>query len=221
MKRKVLTLGFGVLFMLFSLGHLFGDLIQTEKEKWKIFYTDLAPVAPVKQWKVPFKTKNRTDIKTIRVISTFGAPRLSYVKGHFHTGIDMIPDQRGNGLIYVFPMESGVVCSVHLGDPHRTVVVKHRLAGGETIYTSYKHLQEIYVVNGQQVTQETRLGRLYTRSEADAQGGRYDHLHLEIRKKFDDYGVASWATMTKADLDLRFLDPLKFVKEKVKLVPIN
>ena len=113
-------------------------------------------------------------------------------------------------------MAEGAVCSIHLGDPHRTVVVKHKLSNGETLYTSYKHLQEIYVVNGQQVTPDTRVGRLYTATEASALGGNYHHLHLEIRKKFDDYGVASWATLTREDLDKRFHAPRQFMKENIK-----
>jgi murein DD-endopeptidase MepM/ murein hydrolase activator NlpD len=192
------------------------DHIREERERWKIYHRDVEPTQAVTRWNVPFKTVNRGDLETVSVISTFGAPRLSYVRGHFHTGVDMIPKHSGGRKIYVYPMAAGVVCSIHLGDPHRTVVVKHRLANEEILYTSYKHLQEVYVSNGQAVTPETSLARLYTREEARALGGRYDHLHLEVRKKFDDYGVASWATMNKTDLDLRFLDPWKFMKEKIK-----
>ena len=112
-------------------------------------------------------------------------------------------------------MAAGVVCSIHLGDPHKTVVVKHQLTNGEILYTSYKHFQKVYVTNGQQVTDETPLARLYTRGEAKVLGGNYDHLHLEIRKKFDDFGVASWATMTKTDLELRFHDPWNFMNKLI------
>lgn len=219
MKKQVLV--FAVLFLFTGpfLNQLFADHIQQDKERWKIFYKDVTPRQTVTQWRVPFKTKNRSDPGTISVISTFAAPRLSYVRGHFHTGVDMIPKNARGQQIYVYPMAAGVVCSIHLGDPHRTVVIKHRLANGEMLYTSYKHFQEIYVTNGQEVTPETPLARLYTRDEARALGGRYDHLHLEVRKKFDDYGVASWATMKKTDLDLRYLDPWKFMKEKIKPIP--
>jgi murein DD-endopeptidase MepM/ murein hydrolase activator NlpD len=218
MKKQVIFLSVLIVFVGFSLKPCFADHIEKNKKRWKIFYKNITPNQTVKQWKVPFKTKNRTDLSTISIISTFGAPRLSYVRGHFHTGVDMIPKKNNGQHIYVYPMAAGVVCSIHLGDPHRTVVVKHQLANGETLYTSYKHFQEVYVTNGQQVTHETPLARLYTRSEARAQGGRYDHLHLETRKKFDDYGVASWATMTKADLNLRFSDPWKFMKDNIKLI---
>jgi murein DD-endopeptidase MepM/ murein hydrolase activator NlpD len=194
----------------------FADYIQENKEIWKPFYLDVTPSQTVKQWKVPFKTQDRSRLNTVRVISTFGAKRLSYVRGHFHTGIDLIPANSQERFIYVYPMAEGVVCSIHLGHPHKTVVIKHKLSGGKVIYTSYKHLQKILVTNGQQVTTDTRLGRLYTADEARELGGNYNHLHLETRKKFDDYGVASWATLTRADLDLRFYDPWKFLKENIK-----
>jgi murein DD-endopeptidase MepM/ murein hydrolase activator NlpD len=108
-----------------------------------------------------------------------------------------------------------VVCSVHLGAPHTTVVVRHKLKDGSTLFTSYKHLAEVYVDNGEGVDTNAILGRLFSRAEAKKLGGNYDHLHFEVRKKFDDYGVASWATMTKAELKERFYAPLKFLKKKL------
>lgn len=189
--------------------------IDNDKDRWKIFFRQVSPIQNVTSWKLPFQTTNRHDIKTISVVSTFGSPRQSYVKGHFHTGLDIIPRKHNLPFIDVYAMAPGIVCSIHLGDPHRTVVIKHLLSSGHTIYTSYKHLQEIIVKNGQTVTDQTKLGRLYTRQEALAQGGNYDHLHLEIRKKFDDYGTASWATLTREELNLRFEDPLKFLKQQL------
>jgi murein DD-endopeptidase MepM/ murein hydrolase activator NlpD len=192
------------------------DYIQADKERWKPYYMEVSPRQAVDKWEVPFKTKNRSSFLTIKVISTFGAPRMSYVRGHYHTGIDLIPQKRSGNYTYVFPMAAGVVCSIHLSDPHRTVVIKHKLSNGAILYTSYKHFKEIYVQTGEQVTSGTVLGRLYTRREALALGGNYDHLHIEVRKKFDDYGVASWATLTKPELEQRFDDPLKFMKKNVK-----
>lgn len=193
------------------------DVIQEDKDRWKEFYITTPPAAAVQTWYVPFKTSNRADLKTIRMISTFGAKRLSYVRGHFHAGVDLVPRRRSGGNINVYPLAPGVVCSIHLGDPHRTVVIKHKLADGSFIYSSYKHLHAILVENGQQVTHETHLGRLYTSGEAKKLGGNYDHLHLEVRKRFDDYGVASWATMTKSDLVKRFYDPWLFMKQRIGL----
>ncbi|MBU1076626.1 MAG: peptidoglycan DD-metalloendopeptidase family protein [Spirochaetes bacterium] len=218
--KKYLYLPATILFILFTTVLFSANYIEREKESWKVFYHDVTPDNPVKSWFVPFNTSNRTDIKTIRVISTFGAHRYSYIKGHMHTGLDNIPKKKGDlKYIFIYPMAHGVVCSIHLGHPHKTIVIKHELEDGSVIFTSYKHLQEIYVKPKQQVTPQTKLARLYTQKEAKLQDGSYDHLHLEIRKKFDDYGTASWATMTKEQLNKRFYDPLKFMKDNIKYSP--
>lgn len=117
-------------------------------------------------------------------------------------------------------MGPGVVCSVHLGVPHTTVVVRHLLPDGSTLFTAYKHLAETFVDLGQAVDENTKLGRLFTASEAKRLGGNYDHLHLEIRTSFDDRGTASWLTMDRAELEKRFLDPLDFIKKRL-LVPAS
>lgn len=218
-KRLTIIFGFFLLAAFVSPYFCYGELshIDQDKDRWKPYYRDVSPKDTVTRWLVPFNTKNRNDLKTVAVISTFGAHRNSYVRGHIHAGIDLVPRKRGKPYTYVLAMAPGVVCSIHLGDPHQTVVVKHKLESGETIFSSYKHMQEIYVETGQEVTHQTKIGRLYTRKEALKLGGNYDHLHLEIRKKFDDFGVASWATLTKKDLNLRFTDPWKFMKKHIKL----
>ncbi len=207
------------LLLIFPGKTILADYIAENKNSWKPYYTDEKPDKIADKWFVPFKTKDRQDPDTIKIISVFGAHRNSYVKGHIHTGIDIIPEnKRDYTYIDVYATANGIVCSIHLGHPHKTVIVKHKMPDDTIIFSSYKHLQEIYVENNQQVTLETKLARLYTRKEALAQGGRYDHLHLEIRKKFDDYGVASWGTITKEALNLRFYEPWKFIKKHVKKV---
>lgn len=216
---KKLTVSFIVIGLLLTAGvnYGFANHILKDKARWKIYYREVSPSQVVNKWALPFETVNRSDIKTISVVSVFGDKRLSYVRGHFHTGMDLVPRKKNGEYTYVYGMAPGTVCSIHLSDPHQTVVVKHKLSSGEILFTSYKHLQDIYVQNGQQITPETKIGRLYTRKEALEQGGNYDHLHLEIRKKFDDYGVASWATLSEDDLKLRFEDPLKFMKRNIVL----
>lgn len=113
-------------------------------------------------------------------------------------------------------MASGVICSVHLGENQKTVVVRHTLQGGKTMFTSYKHLKEVYVSNGQQVNENTKLARLFTKEESRKYGGDYHHLHLEIRKKFDDYGCASWLTFNNNQLNERFYNPQTFLKQNIK-----
>lgn len=189
--------------------------IDSDKMRWKQFYLEEAPADTTRAWLVPFKTSNRSKLNTLKVVSTFGSHRNSYIKGHKHTGLDCVPKAKRD-TVDVYPMAPGIVCSIHLGAPHQTIVIRHITSVGKTIYTSYKHLGAVYVKTGDQVTVDTKLARLYTRAEARALGGAYDHLHLEIRKKFDDYGCASWCTMTKAELRLRFYDPLAFMREHLK-----
>lgn len=185
---------------------------------YKEAYVDTKPAKVVSAWMVPFDTPNRYDIRSIRVVSVFGDHRESYLKGHIHTATDLIPATR-SALSYIYPMAEGVVCSIHLGHPHKTIVIRHQLANGKTIYTSYKHLEEIYVSTGTQVNQQTKIARLYTREETKKYKGNYDHLHLEIRKSFYDYGCASWLTMNKTDLNELFYDPMVFMKSNLGEVP--
>ncbi|MBX3045341.1 MAG: M23 family metallopeptidase [Candidatus Kapabacteria bacterium] len=190
------------------------DYIFVDKERWKTFHHDFTITEKVSAWYLPFKTADRKDLKSISVISTFGSARNSFRKGHYHTGLDLMPKKHKEP-VDVYAMAEGVVVSVHLGDPHQTVVVKHKTKDGETIYSVYKHITDVKVRNGDKVSHETKIARVLTKAEGKKHGGNYDHLHLEIRKKFDDYGCASWLTMTKEDLSLRFYDPHKFMKENV------
>lgn len=202
-------------------------LIEADRLRWQSAYQEGEPEGPANQWFLPFNVPNRGDLQALTLVSVFGDHRDSFFPGHIHTAIDIAPKPRPEpGHIEVYPLATGVVCSIHLDHPHRTIVIKHRLPDGTVVFTSYKHLQTISVANGSQVTWKTPLGRLYTRREALAQGGDYDHLHLEIRKQFDDYGVASWATMDPAALEQRFYDPWAFLKTHVtkplpRIVVIN
>ncbi|TDQ09231.1 M23 family metallopeptidase [Pedobacter metabolipauper] len=190
--------------------------IESDKARWKPYYTAIDPAAVVDGWSLPFDVANRKDIKQIRVVSIFGDHRDSYYKGHIHTAIDINPSKPKTKLVSVYAMAKGVVCSIHLGENQKTVVVKHKQSNGTMLFSSYKHLKEVYVVNGQQVNASTKLARLFTPEESKKYGGDYHHLHLEIRKSFDDYGCASWLTMNKQQLDLRFYDPLAFLKSNLK-----
>jgi murein DD-endopeptidase MepM/ murein hydrolase activator NlpD len=210
MNRKWTAAGLAVL--LVASFPLSAGLIEADRDRWRPFFVDVRPEIPVRSWQLPFQTGDRSDLSTVRVISTYAAPRLSYLSGHLHSGIDLVPGERAGSGATVYPLAPGRVCSIHLGHPYITIVVVHLLGDGSLLYTSYKHVQEIYVENGQAVTADTPLARLYTRAEARAQGGNYDHLHLEVRRSFDDYGVASWASLGRAELDSRFQDPLVFLR---------
>ena len=191
--------------------------IGATRSYYKEAYQDIKPAAVVSAWMVPFDTHNRYDIRSIRVVSVFGDHRESYLKGHIHTATDLIPAHK-SGMIYIYPMAEGVVCSIHLSHPHKTIVIRHLLANGKTVFTSYKHLQEIYVSVGEQVNQHTKIARLYTSQETKKYKGNYDHLHLEVRKSFYDYGCASWLTMNTADLNELFYNPMTFMKSNLGVV---
>jgi len=190
--------------------------IDKDKNRWKPYYTDVAPSKAADSWFLPFKGIDRKKIANIKIISIFGDHRDSYYKGHIHTAIDINPSISKTKLIEVYAMANGVVCSIHLGENKKTIVVKHRLKNGTIMFTSYKHLSEVYVSNGQFVNQDTKLARLFTKEESKKYGGDYHHLHLEIRKKFDDYGCASWLTMNKSQLDDRFYNPQVFLRTYLK-----
>ena len=190
------------------------DYIAGDKARWEPYFKNLTPGKSVTQWQLPFDTPNRSDLKTMSVISTFGSARNSFMKGHYHTGLDCMPKKQSEP-VGVYAMAEGVVVSVHLGDPHQTVVVKHILTDGSIVYTVYKHINEVLVKVGDEVSQKSKLARVLTKKEARKFGGNFNHLHLEIRKKFDDFGCASWLTLTKDELNLRFYDPLEFIKKNV------
>lgn len=189
--------------------------IESDKDRWKPYYTDVVPSIIAKNWFIPFEASDRKNLKNLKIISIFGDHRNSYLKGHIHTAIDVNPLKPEAKLIKVLAMANGVVCSIHLGENQKTVVVKHKLPNGNTMFSSYKHLKEVYVKNGDQVNENTVLARLFTVQESKKYGGDYHHLHLEIRKKFDDYGCASWLTMNKTQLNERYYNPQSFIKEYV------
>lgn len=191
--------------------------IESTRLYYKDAYSNVKPTEIVSSWMVPFDVPNRYDFNSVRVVSVFGDHRESYLKGHIHTATDLIPAKKST-FTYIYPMAEGVVCSVHLGHPHKTIVIRHHLENGKIIYTSYKHLEEIYLSVGAQVTQKTKIARLYTREETKKYKGNYDHLHLEIRKSFYDYGCASWLTMNTTDLNELFYNPMVFMKSNLGVV---
>jgi murein DD-endopeptidase MepM/ murein hydrolase activator NlpD len=189
--------------------------IESDRNRWKPYFLDAVPEITVVKWYLPFEVPDRRNLKQLKVISIFGDHRDSYLSGHIHTAIDVNPAIPKSKLVEVYAIANGVVCSVHLAENQRTVVVRHKLIDGTVVFSSYKHLKEVYVGQGTQVNEHTRLARLFTPQESKKYGGDYHHLHLEIRKSFDDYGCASWLTMSQQQLDLRFYNPLRFLKEKL------
>ncbi|WP_316756911.1 M23 family metallopeptidase [Pedobacter aquatilis] len=200
-------------FIFFALLFFQNPTIETDKDRWKPYYIDANPSQVAENWLIPFEAENRRSINSIKIISIFGDHRDSFFKGHIHTAIDINPAKPKGKLINVYPMANGVICSIHLGENQRTIVVKHKLKNNQIVFTTYKHLKDVYVNTGQQVNTNTKIARLFTKEESKKYGGDYHHLHLEIRKKFDDYGCASWLTMNKIQLNERYYNPQTFIKE--------
>lgn len=205
-----------IAFLLLSTFFIQKPTIETDKARWKPYFTDAAPSKTAENWFLPFEGGDRKNMKNITLVSIFGDHRSSYLNGHIHTAIDINPSKPATKLVPVFAMANGVVCSIHLGEEQKTVVVKHQLKDGTIVFTSYKHLKEVYVTMGQEVNENTKLARLFTKEESKPYNGDFHHLHLETRKKFDDYGCASWLTMTKEQLNERYFNPQVFIKEYVK-----
>lgn len=203
-------------FIFFTLLFFQNPTIETDKDRWKPYYVDTSPSQIAESWLLPFEADNRKSVNSIKIISIFGDHRDSFLKGHIHTAIDINPAKPKSKIVNVYPMANGIVCSIHLGENQRTVVVKHKLRNNQIVFTTYKHLKDVYVNTGQQVNTNTKIARLFTKEESKKYGGDYHHLHLEIRKKFDDYGCASWLTMNKTQLNERYYNPQKFIKEYVK-----
>jgi murein DD-endopeptidase MepM/ murein hydrolase activator NlpD len=190
------------------------DSIKKYSDKMKRFYKFTEPSKFAEKWFLPFDILDRSDFKLIRLISDYGTYRSGHVKGHRHSGIDIVPVGY-KGRIIVFPSSEGTVCLIRPTAPNKTVIIKHKLNDSTVIYSSYIHLKEIWVENGQEVNQNTEIGILYTKVEALKYKGNYDHLHFEIKKRIDDYCCASWLCMSQNELDEYFINPFNYLKSNI------
>jgi len=189
------------------------DSIKKYSQLLKHLYIEVDPTEPAEKWFLPFDFPDRSELGNITFISAYGAYRSTRVKGHKHSGVDMIPANKKNSLD-VYAVSKGVVCFVNHDAPVKTVVIKHKLKEGNVLYSSYIHLKDIYAERGQVVDEKTKIGILYTKSEALKFGGNFDHLHFEIKKRIDDYSCASWLCMSLEELDKFFINPTVFFKTK-------
>jgi murein DD-endopeptidase MepM/ murein hydrolase activator NlpD len=180
----------------------------------KRFYRFTEPSGTAEKWFLPFDISDRSDVKLVRLISDYGTYRSGNVKGHRHSGIDIVPVEKSDP-IRVLSAGIGTVCLVRPAPPNKTVIIKHKLNDSTVIYSSYIHLKDIYVKSGQEVNQDTEIGVLYSRAEALKYNGNYDHLHFEIKSRIDDYSCASWLCMSRKELDEYFIDPLTFLTSRI------
>lgn len=101
--------------------------------------------------------------------------------------------------------------------PHRTVIVKHHLPYGRLLFSVYTHVKQVNVKIGDWVGEGTALARLFNKDELKrANFGTPNHLHLEIRISINDEGRASYASMTRQELDKFCMDPMEFFKSHFK-----
>jgi len=158
--------------------------------------------------RTPFDEPHRTDRKTLeaRLGSTFGDHRASFKAGHKHAGIDLTTTP-GETVRAICP---GKVVDMHLGFPHKTVVVEHLMADGTTRYSSYKHVTDVAVALGDRVLSETAIGRVFHAEEQKEAPWGVNHLHFEMRHSIADQGSASWLSMSMEELETYALDPRSF-----------
>lgn len=192
------------------------DSIKKYSKKMKEFYINAEPSEIADKWLLPFDVKNRSDLSMIQTISEFGTFRSGHAKGHKHSGIDIQPSIKMD-TVFVYPISKGKVCFIRPTAPNKTLIVKHKLNDGSYIYSSYIHLKDIYVNNGDEVDYNARIGVLYTKSEAKKYKGNYDHLHFEIKKRIDDYCCASWLCMSQEELGEYFENPMDFLKKNLNM----
>lgn len=167
------------------------------------------------QFYAPFADSERQYYSAIenRIISRYGDYRSSAIKGHRHAGIDL----RGECSEPVYAIGAGTVVGIFRGFPNRTLVIKHYLAAGDSVFSEYTHIEDVRVKSGERVDQNTYLGRIFNAEELQRSNfNTFSHLHLEFRKSLADSGKASWQSLTMVALDKYCLDPVLLLPKYMK-----
>ena len=169
---------------------------------------------PLEQLYSPFKEKGRNRFASIekRTFSRFGAARKSPVSGHLHSGIDLGGKQGEK----VYAIGPGRVVRHYWVFPNLAVAVKHRLPDGNEFYSTYVHVMDVRVKEGEMVDENSEIGRLFNKTEMGLSHFKQPHLHLEIRKSMGDDGNNSFRSMTRKSLEEYCLDPLPFLKRYMR-----
>ncbi len=162
----------------------------------------------------PLKVPDRRSWSALRARagSGFGEGRRSYKPGHLHAGLDL-GTTHGETVYAICP---GRVVDIHLSFPHRTVVVEHHRPDGSIYWSSYKHLEDLQVVVGDDIEEITPIGRTLSAAEQARAGWRLNHLHLEIRVSITDGGSASFSSMSLEELTRYARDPLVFFHQELE-----
>jgi len=169
-------------------------------------------------WNSPFSGTKDSDINAFqrRIVGRFADFRTAGGdNGHKHAGIDL----KGGFGEAVYPINAGRVLALSFKALSGGVVLEHLLPDGNRLYSKYVHIQQISVKVGEQVTPHTRLGRLFDKASFKKSRYTHNHLHLEIRKDYDDKGTDSSYSETRKELKVHCLDPERFLGEQLAKKP--
>lgn len=162
-------------------------------------------------WLTPLDTGDRAhwESMTVKDKGGFTDYRTAYghMKKHLHTGVDLVdPAEKKNLGIPVYAVARGKVYDVSRRGPASRVTIRHILPDGRVVYTSYIHIADIRVREGDWVGENTIIGRTLNHGELTKWGKIFDHLHFQVhRARFvSEHTVNS---KTADEVTERFYDP--------------
>ena len=147
-----------------------------------------------------------------RMMQSYAEPYSTTLSEMKYTGIGL----QGEFGEAVYAIGEGLVVQVSGKFPHAEVVIAHQMPRRKTIYSVYARVHEVQVRVGDQVTEETQIGRLLTREEYQQSGLTRHSLHLEVRKNPEAYRSRSPHYLkyeTSEILQTGFLNPLVFYQQ--------
>lgn len=180
-----------------------------------VSYALAAEIDPVcEQFFVPFADRGRDTYRDYlkRCTGKYGDYRVTRIKGHRHAGVDL----KGKAGEAVYAVGVGRVVYRYWSFPNETVVIRHRLPSGASVYSVYTHLRDIQLMPGDLVDEYRAIGRLFNLEEKNKAHFATIHLHLEIRKNVEDFGRASYSSLSREELDKYCIDPHPFFREHLK-----
>lgn len=92
-----------------------------------------------------------------RIIGRYGDYRISNIKGHRHSGIDI----KGNFCERVYSIGQGEVTHIFRDFPNKTIYIRHQDMRGIYFYSVYIHVEDVQVHLGERVAENTIIGRLF------------------------------------------------------------
>jgi murein DD-endopeptidase MepM/ murein hydrolase activator NlpD len=179
------------------------------------------------EWLLPLDTGNRLDWSTIVFESDahFKALRRTgrYRGTRLHTGLDLQNGGRmgtlGGPGEMVYAIAAGEVVKISGSLPNKRMVISHQLPDCLTVWSSYLHIADPRVREGEQVTPQTVIARRLNTAELRRYGWGYNHLHFEIFKKLpvprnNHYTWMSQFCYTSGQVDRYFFNPYDFLNDR-------